>query len=90
VPLLRFTHFLIRFGLKTLIWDFLAHLKPDLGHSSAVTISTARIIIQEGIQILIFATKGSKGVKVLIEVKDFGKILTSTILIQVMVIKHIL
>jgi hypothetical protein len=49
--------------------------EADLGRSSAVTISTARRIILEGIQILIFATKGFKG----------GKVHN-----QVVVIKHIL
>jgi hypothetical protein len=77
----RTAHFLIWFGLETLIWEFLAHLKPDLGHSSTVMISTARSIIIERIKILIFATKGSKGGKVLNQVKVFGKILTDAILI---------
>jgi hypothetical protein len=82
------THILIGFGLEILIWDFLAHLKSNLGHSSVFTISTARRIISEGIQILIFTTNSSKGGKVLNQVEDFGKILT--ILNQVVVTKHIL
>jgi hypothetical protein len=89
-PQPRSAHLPIKSGLETLIWEFLTHLKPDLAHSSAVTISTARSIILEGIEILIFATKGSKKGKVLNQVKDFGKILTNTILIQVVIIKHIL
>ena len=82
------THFLIEFGLEILIWEFLAYQKLDLGHLGAVTTSTARSIILEGIQILILATKGFKKGKVFNQVKDFGKVLS--ILIQVVVIKYIL